>query len=50
MLGIGILPPIVILAFLRFLPESPRWLLLKDRVQEARTVLKLITGSSQVRP
>jgi len=47
MLGIGIIPPIVILSFLRFLPESPRWLLLQDRVPEARHVLKMITGRDQ---
>jgi sugar porter (SP) family MFS transporter len=47
MLGIGIIPPIVILLCLRFLPESPRWLLLKDRVPEARHVLRMIVGRDQ---
>lgn len=47
MLGIGIIPPIVILLCLRHLPESPRWLLLKHRNLEARTVLKLIMGHEQ---
>jgi len=49
MLGIGAVPPILIIATLRFLPESPRWLLMRDRVSEARTVLRLITGKEEVR-
>lgn len=48
MLGIGLVPPVAILMTLRFLPESPRWLLLKDRVSEARTVLALICGSEEM--
>jgi hypothetical protein len=47
MLGIGIVPPIVILLCLRHLPESPRWLLLRRRNLEARGVLRLIMGGEQ---
>lgn len=47
MLGIGIIPPIVILLCLRHLPESPRWLLLRRRAIEARAVLRLIMGSER---
>lgn len=47
MLGIGIIPPIVILLCLRHLPESPRWLLLRRRGIEARAVLRLIMGSER---
>jgi hypothetical protein len=48
MLGLGLIPPVIILVTLRFLPESPRWLLHEDRVQEARSVLKLILGTEEV--
>lgn len=47
MLGIGIIPPLIILFCLRHLPESPRWLLLRRRALEARAVLKLILGSER---
>lgn len=39
MLAVGILPSIFIGFALFIIPESPRWLVMKDRVEEARIVL-----------
>ncbi|KAH0847431.1 Lactose permease [Fonsecaea pedrosoi] len=33
------LPSVLILCFVRFIPETPRWLLAHDRVEEAKAVL-----------
>ncbi|KAB1210009.1 putative polyol transporter 4 [Morella rubra] len=39
MLAVGILPSVFIWIALFIIPESPRWLVMKNRVEEARTVL-----------
>lgn len=38
MLGIGILPPAIIVMCLTFLPESPRWLISRGRIREGYKV------------
>jgi hypothetical protein len=36
--------PLVVIAALPFVPESPRWLILKDRDEEALEVISRLTG------
>lgn len=43
-LGLQLLPPAVILCGVWFIPESPRWLCLKDRHDEAADVLAKYHG------
>jgi sugar porter (SP) family MFS transporter len=47
MLGIEALPAVVYLLALLFVPESPRWLVMRDREDEARAVLERVGGKER---
>ncbi|KAJ6023663.1 sugar transporter [Penicillium herquei] len=44
--GIFTIVPIIVMSLIWFIPESPRWLLTKDRVEEARHSLHLLREDS----
>jgi sugar porter (SP) family MFS transporter len=44
MFGLGVVPALIFLALLFFVPESPRWLVECDRADEARGVLTRVNG------
>jgi len=47
MLGVETLPAVLYLIALYFVPESPRWLAMRGREQEAHAVLARVSGSDQ---
>jgi sugar porter (SP) family MFS transporter len=48
MLGLEALPAVLYLLLLRFVPESPRWLTLQQRNNEARAVLAQFTSPDEI--
>jgi sugar porter (SP) family MFS transporter len=45
MFGLGLIPALVLLAGMAFLPESPRWLVAEKRQPEAMKILERIRGN-----
>jgi MFS transporter, SP family, galactose:H+ symporter len=48
MLGLGVVPATILLIGTLFLPESPRWMVLRGQVQKARTVLQRIRAGENI--
>lgn len=48
MLGAGVIPAIFVLWLRMSLPESPRWLASKGRMDEARKIVKELTGKEEI--
>jgi len=48
MLGVMVIPAIIFLFLLQFIPESPRWLVLNGKDQEAATIFKRLGETSTV--
>ncbi len=48
MVGLGAVPAIILAIGILFMPESPRWLMLKEREEEARQVLKSIGRENDI--
>jgi SP family galactose:H+ symporter-like MFS transporter len=50
MFGLGVVPAIGLTAGMWFLPDSPRWLISKSRIDEARQALKRLRSPEEVDP
>ncbi|HIW35242.1 MAG TPA: sugar porter family MFS transporter [Candidatus Paenibacillus intestinavium] len=46
MFGVGVIPGVIFLINLFFVPESPRWLIKKNRSEEASVILNKIHGAT----
>lgn len=49
MLGLGLIPAVILFFSALTLPRSPRWLVTKNRLQEAKTILNDIHGAEKAR-
>lgn len=48
MLGVGAIPAAIYVGMIAFVPRSPRWLVMKGRLDEAARVLKLIDPQADI--
>lgn len=48
MLGVMVIPSALFLIFIFFIPETPRWLILRNREKDARNVLMKVSEASSV--
>src|SRR5262249_43949604 len=48
MLGLAVVPAVVFGLAMMFLPESPRWLAKRNRLEEAKAILARVRGRSDV--
>lgn len=47
MLGLELIPAVIFVVALRWVPETPRWLLLQNRTEEARKILNQIASTAE---
>lgn len=47
MIGLGVIPAIILAIAVFFLPESPRWLVLKNKLPQATNILSLLYGAEE---
>ena len=50
MFALGVIPAVALTAGIWFLPDSPRWLITKSRVDEARKALERLRSAEEVAP
>ena len=48
MLGVGVIPAFLYFILLFFVPNSPRWLIIRNRDEEAKRIIKRVNGEDQV--
>lgn len=50
MLGVGVIPAFLYFVLLFIVPNSPRWLIIRNRDEEAKRVIRKVNGEDQVAP